>query len=264
MPKGLQTMNETLRMLLIICPLVFLAGFVDSIAGGGGLISLPAYIFAGLPVKLAYGTNKFAMSLGTFISATRFIRSGKVAWKSAGMAAISALAGSYLGARAALALEEKYLKYCLLVLLPAIAVFMLTRKNFGEKDTWDQLPLKKMAGLSVVVGFTIGAYDGFFGPGTGSFLILAFTGLLGFSLTIASGNAKVVNLASNIAALVAFIGGGKVAFLIGIPAALCAILGNWLGSGLAIRSGAKIIKPVFIGVIVLLFLKISQELFHLY
>lgn len=253
-------MNETIRMLLIICPLVFLAGFVDSIAGGGGLISLPAYLFAGLPVKFAYGTNKFAMSLGTFFSTARFVRSGNVVWKSAGFAAISALAGSYLGAGVALALDDKYLKYCLLVLLPVIAVFMLTRRTFGEKDTWQQLSTKRMAALSAIVGFIIGAYDGFFGPGTGSFLILAFTWLLGFSLTIASGNAKVVNLASNIAAVAAFVADGKVAFRIGIPAALCAILGNWLGSGLAIRNGARIIKPVFVGVVILLFIKISQEL----
>lgn len=253
-------MQDTLRTLLIVCPLVFIAGFIDSIAGGGGLISLPSYMLAGLPPHFAYGTNKLAMSFGTFFSTARFARSGKIHYKSAVISALCALAGSYLGARAALALDEKYLKYCLLVLLPVIAVFLLTRKGFGEKDVSSGISNKKMILFSMLSGLIIGAYDGFFGPGTGTFLILAYTGLIGLNLTTASGNAKVVNLASNIAAVVTFIQGGKVAFEIGIPAAIFAIMGNWIGSGLAIKNGAKIIRPIFIIVVILLFASIGYDI----
>lgn len=252
-------MNETVILLLKICPFIFLAGLVDSIAGGGGLISLPAYMFAGLPIHFAYGTNKFSSTFGTFFSTLRFVRSGKIHYISAVISAAAALFGSHWGAKAALALDEKYLKYCLVVLLPVIGVFVLTRRGFGEKETAAELSRIKVILLSFLSGLLIGAYDGFFGPGTGTFLILIYTGVIGFSLITASGNAKVVNLSSNIAALITFIIGGKVSFIVGIPAALFGILGNWIGSGLAIKNGAKVIKPVFIGVLALLFIKIVVD-----
>lgn len=254
-------MYDTLKTLMVICPLVFTAGFVDSIAGGGGIISLPAYIFAGIPVHMAYGTNKFASSLGTFFSTVRFVKSKHIHYKSSLTAAAAALLGSYLGAEAALALDERYLKYCLMVLLPFIAVFIATRRGFGERDSSAVLTGKKIVVLSALAGLIIGAYDGFFGPGTGTFLILVFTGVIGFNLTTASGNAKVVNLASNIAAVTTFFVGGKVLFAVGIPAAASAILGNWIGSGLAIKNGGKVIRPVFVCVIVLLFIKIGLDVF---
>lgn len=255
-------MEITTNMLFIICPLVFLAGFVDSIAGGGGLISLPSYTFIGLPAHFVLGTNKFSSSFGTFFSTMRFMKNGKIHYKSAVASVISALLGSFLGAKAALALDEVYLKYVLIVLLPIIAIFILTRRGFGEEDKSFNLSSKKIISLSLLSGLLIGAYDGFFGPGTGTFLILMYTGVIGFNLTTASGNAKIVNLASNIAAVLTFIASGKVAYQIGIPAALCGILGNWIGSGLAIKRGAKVIRPVFISVIALLFIKIGVDLFY--
>ncbi|WHH59462.1 TSUP family transporter [Petroclostridium sp. X23] len=255
-------MQVELSDLLIICPLVFAAGFVDSIAGGGGLISLPSYLFIGLPIHFAYGTNKFSSTFGTFFSALRFIKSKHIHMKSAIVSIISALIGSFAGAKAALALDEKYLQYCLVVLLPIIAVFILTKRRFGENNKSVHLSDHKIIVLSVLSGLIIGAYDGFFGPGTGAFLILAYTGIIGFNLTTASGNAKLVNLASNISAVITFIANGKVFFAIGIPAVFFGILGNWIGSGLAIKNGSKIIKPVFICVMILLFGKISFDLFR--
>lgn len=252
-------MEELFHQLLILCPLVFVAGLVDSIAGGGGLISLPAYLLAGLPIHIAYGTNKFAMAFGTFFSAVRFFKNGQIHYKSSIIAASTALLGSYLGAKAALALDEIYLKYSLIVLLPVITIFILLRKNFGKEDTTFVLSGKKIIVLSAIVGLIIGTYDGFFGPGTGAFLVLVFTGVIGFNLILASGNAKFVNLASNIAALITFLAEGKVLFFIGIPAALSAILGNWIGAGLAIKNGAKIIRPVFMLVLASLFVKIGLD-----
>jgi uncharacterized protein len=251
---------HTLQTLLIICPLTFLAGFIDSIAGGGGLISLPSYLFIGLPSHAALGTNKFSSSIGTLVATIRYAKNKSIHYKSAFFAAAAALLGSYLGARLALAFDEKYLRLVLVGLLPVIAVFILTRRKFGEENKAASLAPQKILILSIIAGFVIGAYDGFFGPGTGTFLILVFTGMIGFDLATASGNTKVVNLASNIAALVAFIAGGAVVFSIGIPAALSGVLGNWIGSGLAIRNGAKVIRPVFTGVMVLLFGKILWDL----
>ncbi len=247
------------RTMLLICPLIFAAGLVDSIAGGGGLISLPAYVFAGLPMHFAYGTNKFSSMFGTLFSTLRFVKSRKVYLKSAIISAIGALAGSALGAKAALSLSDIYLRYTLIIMLPVIAVFILAKRNFGENNRVKHLSGRKIIFLSAITGVVIGAYDGFFGPGTGTFLILVYTGAIGFDMTTASGNSKIVNLSSNIAALVTFLLSGKVLFGIGIPAALFGIAGNWIGSGLAIKNGSKVIKPVFIGVFALLFLKIVTE-----
>ncbi len=239
--------------------MVFLAGLVDSIAGGGGLISLPAYLFSGMPVHYAYGSNKFSSSFGTLFSTVRFMKIGRIHYISAFSAAAGALCGSWLGARIALALDDRYLKYCLLVLLPAITVFIAFKNNFGEKET--RLGSKpRVIALSVLVGFVIGTYDGFFGPGTGSFLILAFTEIVGFDLRTASGNTKVVNLSSNIAALVTFIAAGKVAYALAVPATFFGIVGNWIGSGLAIKNGKKIIRPVFLFVLLLLFVRILTDI----
>lgn len=253
-------MEITLSMYILICLLVFLGGFIDSIAGGGGLISLPAYTAAGLPMHLALGSNKLSSSLGTIFSTFRFMKSGKIHYKSALSSVIGALIGSFLGARAALALDDRYLRYCLVVLLPIIAVFILTRRKFGEEEKSANLSSFRIVVYSILSGLIIGAYDGFFGPGTGTFLILIYTGIIGFNITVASGNAKLVNLASNIAAVAAFLASGNVLFAVALPAAVFGILGNWIGSGLAIKNGAKVIKPVLLFVLVLLLAKIGYDL----
>ncbi len=244
--------------LLIVCPMVFLAGFADSIAGGGGIISLPAYLFAGLPVHMAYGTNKFAMSLGTAVSTYKYWRSGNIRLRTGIFAVAGALLGSYLGAQLAMLLDEKYLSYCLMVLLPVVAVFLMLNRKFGDGQEKNLKPWAEYA-LCAGIGLVVGAYDGFFGPGTGTFLALLFTGVLGYSLLLASGNARLVNLASNVGALTAYLIGGKVMFAVGVPAAICAVAGNYVGAKLAIQNGAKFIRPVMVAVIVLLFIKIFGD-----
>ncbi len=247
-------MTISASALLIICPLVFLAGFVDSIAGGGGLISLPAYLVAGLPIHLAYGTNKFAMSLGTMMSAGKYLQSGHVRLRPALTAAAGALAGSWAGARLALLLEERYLHYCLIIILPLVAAFLLFNRGFGSVARPQPGPAR-LYPLCLFCGLVIGAYDGFFGPGTGTFLALAFT-LLGFDLITASGNARVVNLASNLAAVAAFGLGGSVLLWVALPAAGCAMAGSYLGVRLAVRRGAGFIRPMVAGVVALLFITV--------
>lgn len=253
-------MHITLTTYLIVCPLVMLGGLIDSIAGGGGLISLPAYYLAGLPMHFALGTNKLSSSIGTFTSTIRFIKSGRVHLLSACVAAAGALAGSWVGARMALLLNDKYLKYIMLVLLPAVAVFVLLNRNFGRENRARDFSNTVLCLLSAVSGLCIGCYDGFFGPGTGSFLILAFTCLMKFDLTTSSGNAKVVNLASNIAAVFTFLLSGSVVILLGIPAAIFGVLGNWIGSGLAIKNGGKVIRPVFIVTLALIVGTVTYDL----
>lgn len=253
-------MDSVWVKLLIICPLVFLGGLIDSIAGGGGLIALPAYLFAGLPPHMALATNKFSSSIGTVASVFRFIKYKSVHAASVAAAVVCALAGSAAGAQLALFLSAKILQYVLLLLLPAIAVFLFTRKNPDFENESRDFSDKRAVIASAISGFVIGAYDGFFGPGAGTFYILAFVFLAGLGLRTSMGNAKLVNLASNLGALVVFLIGGQVWFLVGIPAALFGVLGHTIGSGLAIKNGAKVFRPAFALVFALLAIKIVGDL----
>lgn len=253
-------MEITWQTYLIVCPLIFLGGFIDAVAGGGGLITLPAYMLSGMPIHMAYGTNKFANSFGTAIATVNYAKGGYLKWKSGIISAVFSLVGAWLGSQMAVALSPVVLQYTLVVLLPVAAVFILINKNFG-KEEGEEKTGKKLYVLSGVIGLVIGAYDGFFGPGAGTFMVLAFTGFLGFSLINASANAKLVNLASNVGALVTYLISGKVLFAVGIPAALCSILGNYIGTKLAIKIGAKFIRAVLFVAIGLLLLKILTDMF---
>lgn len=251
-----------LRQLLIVCPLTFLAGFVDAAAGGGGLISLPAYYLAGLPPHMAAGSNKLSSSVGTVFSAGRFLKNGSIQPQTAAVSAGCALLGSWSGARLALVLSGAFLQTVMLVLLPAAAAFILIgeRRGAGEVSTFRSVPAGKAFFLSGLIGLALGMYDGFFGPGTGTFLILAFTALLGFDFRTACGNTKVVNLSSNVAALATFVAAGKVQYPVAVPAAFCSVAGHWVGSGLVIRRGAKFIRGMMLAVLVLLFTKIAWDM----
>lgn len=253
-------MELTIKTYLIVCPLVFFAGFVDSVAGGGGLISLPAYIFAGLPIHYAYGTNKMAASFGTSIATFQFAKNGNIRLRPALIAAAGAIVGAWFGSQLVMVLSAEILQIMLMVCLPVVAIFMLTRRQLGKDE--DSFPEKKKEYLLCsIIGLVMGVYDGLFGPGTGTFLLMCFTTLLGYSMITATANAKVVNLASNISALVTYIIGGKVLFSIGIPCIASAVLGNYLGSKMAIRKGSKFIRPVMTFVIALLFVKVLCDFF---
>lgn len=249
------------HVLPIVCPLLFLAGFADSIAGGGGTISVPSALLAGIPIHTAYGTNKLAMSLGTLTSVIQYGRKGKICWFTALFAAAGALAGSPLGALLAMHLSEKYLSYCLMGLLPAAALFLSLNKGFGQTPKHRDLSRLQQAVYALLIGLGVGAYDGFFGPGAGTFYIILFCTVLGTDLVQASGNAKVVNLASNTGALVTYILGGKVWFAAGLPMAVCAIAGNFLGSRLAIKNGARFIRPIMAVMILLILVKLILDVF---
>ncbi|MGB8455782.1 MAG: TSUP family transporter [Anaerocolumna sp.] len=249
-------MNITIHTFLIVCPLVFLAGLIDSIAGGGGLIALPAYFLAGLPPHFAIGTNKLSSCVGTAISTFRYCKNKLVDWQIGIPSIVLALIGSTLGANLTLLVNEKYLKYILLFLLPVVGFYVLRSKSFTDKVNTEPLPRQKVYFIACLASFIIGTYDGFYGPGTGTFLILIYTGLARMDIRIASGNTKLVNLSSNIAALVTFILGGKILFLLGITAAVFSFAGNYIGSGLVLKNGHKIIRPIILTVITLLFIKI--------
>lgn len=249
-------MELTLEMLLIVCPLIFLGALVDSIAGGGGLITLPAYLLAGLPAHFAIGTNKLSSAVGTTVSAVRFCKNKFVDWNIAIPSVLLALVGSALGANLALLLDEKVMQRVLIFILPIVAFYVLRKKSIQMDAKKMTISSKKAYLIACLASFVVGAYDGFYGPGTGSFLILIYTGLAKMDIRKASGNTKLVNLASNIAALVTFLLNGKIIFALGLCAAVFSVAGNYIGSGLVIKNGYKIVRPIILVVLTLLFLKI--------
>ncbi|MBR0156019.1 MAG: sulfite exporter TauE/SafE family protein [Clostridia bacterium] len=254
-------MQPTVWTYLIVCPLVFLAGFVDSVAGGGGVISLPAYLIAGLPVKLAAGTNKLANGCGTALAAAKYAKSGNVDWYCAIPSAVFSLLGSAAGTSLAVYMRDEVLKIIILAALPAVAVLLLfIRKKDNDEETLAEKPRGRIVFISSLIGLGIGVYDGLIGPGTGTFLTLAFSLFLGFSLLRASGCARMANLASNISSLIVYLLHGDVLFAVGIPAIACSMLGNYLGSRFAIRGGSAKIRLVMFGVLALLFIKTALEL----
>ena len=249
-------MELTVTQFLIICPLLLLTGFVDAIAGGGGLISLPAFLLAGLPFHNAIATNKLAAAAGTTLATGRYIRAGLVNWRLALPTVAAAMAGSFFGARASLAMDESVMEKLLLVVLPIAAVVVLNPRTFRD-EAEEKIRLSKTVWITAIVSaLTVGFYDGFYGPGTGTFLIIAFTAAAKLSLRHANAHAKVINLTTNLTSLWVFLTGGQVVFMLGLAGAVCNMAGNFLGAELAVKQGARITRPVILIVLGLLALKL--------
>ena len=244
---------------LIVCPMVFLAGFVDAIAGGGGLISLPAYLLAGVPMHQAIATNKLSSATGTTISTIRYCRNTKVDWSIAGPAIVLSLIGSSIGAKLTMMMPESVLKVVLLVVLPVTAVFVFRKNSLVEKQS-GSVSHRRMLLITWIAALAIGCYDGFYGPGTGTFLLLVMVGLAKMDMMQAAANTKLINLASNISALAAFLIGGKVVLTLGLAASVFSIAGHYTGSSMVMKNGTKIVKPIILVVLVLLFLKVIFDL----
>ena len=244
---------------LIVCPLVFLAGFVDAIGGGGGLISLPAYLLAGIPPHLAIGCNKFSSCIGTSVSTARFFRNGYVQIKLALCAAALAVGGAAIGARLSLLIQEEVLRIILLAILPVIALVVLKHKNLDHRPYTGTLPPRQVWLITLAAALVVGTYDGLYGPGTGTFLILIFVILARQDLKTAAGNTKVINLASNVSSLIVFLVSGKVLFPLSAVAAVFSIAGHYTGAGLVLKNGQKVVRPIIIGVLVLLAVKVVSS-----
>lgn len=242
---------------LIVLPLVFLAAAVDAISGGGGLISLPAYTMAGLSYDLAAGSNKLSSSFGSLIATVRYARAGKVLLRPALWAILGALPGSYLGTRAAMALGNRIMSGIMVVAIPIVGALVIFKPS---RATQPKPMTRAREALCLLTGLVTGFYDGFFGPGTGTFLILLFTYLTSMDMVSASATAKPVNLTSNLSSLLTRIAAGDVLYAVAVPAIACSLAGGWIGSRLALTQGAKLVRWVMIGVLILLTVKLAADL----
>jgi uncharacterized membrane protein YfcA len=232
------------------------AGLIDAIAGGGGLLTVPALLAAGLPPHAVFGTNKGAAVFGSGTALLRFARAGLIDGSRVKTFFVCGILGSLLGASALLAVEPSLLRPVVLVLLVAAAVAV----SFVRVP---EAPVRGVGRLGVraaAIALGLGAYDGFFGPGTGTFLIVALVLWLQFDLRGASANAKVVNFASNLAALALFALQGKVLWRVSLPMAAANMLGGALGAQLAIKGGNRLVRVVVLAVVVALVLKLSMDM----
>lgn len=237
----------------------FVAGFIDSVAGGAGLVLVPSFILAGLPPQTALGQEKLVSTLGTLSAIFNFFRSGKILWSFVAVGVPAALIGAYLGTRAILYLDEAVVGKIIVFMMPIGLLFSFLPKKDERAKT--KITTFKKAILFPFVALTIGFYDGFFGPGTGSLLIVALHYIMGLSLVASSATSKLFNLASNVGSFIAFFIAGKMLFAIGLPMIGASIAGNYLGSHMTIKRGDGFIKPILLGMIVLLFATMGYRYF---
>lgn len=222
----------------------FMAGFIDSIVGGGGLISLPALMWTGMPPVMAISTNKGAAVMGACASFYSFARSGKMNFWLVKRLFLLSLVGSGCGVMTVRLIPSDILRPLVVVLLIAVLIYSLVKKDWGRENHYHGIS-RRMLFLSAGVAFVLGFYDGFFGPGTGTFLMFAFL-TLGFDFLSAAANAKALNLASNIAGMTLFAFLGMINFSYAIPMGIAMIVGAFCGSHMALAKGVGFVRPLFI------------------
>jgi uncharacterized protein len=240
----------------------FIAGFVDAVVGGGGLIQLPALLilFPHIAIATLFGTNKLASIAGTSVAAIQYARRIAIPWGSVLPGAIAAGIFSFLGARVVQFLQPSLLRPLILALLVGVGLYTYLKKDFGAAQQ-PKVAVQYRMIVTILAGGIIGFYDGFFGPGTGSFLIFAFIGVLGFDFLKASASAKVLNWATNFSALLAFASAHQVLYSLALPMAVFNVAGSLCGARLAILKGNAFIRVLFLSIVSVLVIKLIYDTF---
>ncbi len=238
-------MELDLLTLGLLAVAALIAGFIDAVAGGGGLITVPALLATGMPPTMALATNKLQSSFGSFSATYYYLRRGLLDWSIMKWAIVCTFIGSVLGTVLVQRLDASLLHKVLPFLLAAFALYFLFSPRVGDEDRKRRLGIIP---FSLLIGTGVGFYDGFFGPGTGSFFAMAFIALAGFSMAKATAHTKLLNFTSNIASLLFFIIGGQVIWTVGLSMALGQFVGARLGSKMVVTKGTRIIKPMLVTV----------------
>lgn len=250
-------------VLALLCFAAFLAGFIDAIVGGGGLIQTPMgmILLPNLPAATIIGTLKIPSFSGTFFAAIQYLKKIEMNWKLLFIMMALAVPSAFLGSTLLTYMSNDFMKPLLLVILSLLFIYTYVNKNFGIHTDKFHSP-KKQIFYAILISFIIGFYDGFIGPGTGSFLVLAFVFILGFDFLQASANAKMVNLATNFGSICLFIIKGKIIWMIAIPMAICNALGGYVGAKLAINKGNKFIRIFFLIVVIGTLIRFAYDVFY--
>ncbi len=245
---------------LIALPACFLGGLLNAISGGGGFITVPALLLAGLPAHYALSTDKIQSFFGMAAASFRFIKSGLIHWKVILPAIPAALVGSACGTSLVVLVDASLLSWLLMIILPVVAYITLSKRfNRAAADNSDEPITVKQRILCVVAAFVIGAYDGFYGPGSGTFLAIAFTFAASMGIIRANAHSKVLNLTTNIGAIVVFALNGKVLIVLAIACGIANMIGSWIGAGLVMKKGINIAKPCILIALCLLAVKLVGE-----
>jgi len=244
----------------VLAPAAFFAGMVDAVVGGGGLIQIPVLLsqFSQTAIPTLFGTNKVSSIAGTGASLWRYARTVPVPWAVVLPATGAALVGAWLGAAVVAWLPREAMRPLVLVLMLAVAAYTFHRKDLGHAETRALVPADRWRG--VALGLAIGFYDGFFGPGTGSFLIFGFVRLFGMDFLKASASAKVVNAATNLSAIAFFASHGPLLWTVGLVMAACNLAGAQVGTVLALRRGTGFVRQAFLGVVAVLVVKLAWDM----
>ena len=249
-------------VLVLLCLAAFVAGFVDAIVGGGGLIQTPMglVLLPNLPVSTVVGTLKVPAFSGTFFAAIQYLKKIEMNWKLLIIMMVLAFPSAYAGSTLLTYVSNDFMKPLLLVVLSLLVVYTYVKKNFGEHADKSHSPAQQIL-YAVLISFIIGFYDGFIGPGTGSLLIMAFIAILGFDFLQANIYAKLVNLATNIGSITLFVIKGKIIWSVAIPMAVCNATGAWLGARLAISKGNGFIRIFFLIIVGIALLRFGYDVF---
>ena len=249
-------------IIILLCIAAFAAGFIDAIVGGGGLIQTPAglILLPHLPVATVICTLKIPAFSGTALASFQYMQKVKIKWGLISLMAVIAFCAAYAGSTLLSKVDNDFMKPLLLIILICVAVYTYTKKNFGTHEEKDHSFTEKIW-FSILIALVIGFYDGFIGPGAGSFLVLAFISLMGFDFLKASAHAKLVNLATNLGSIIFFVSSGKIIFAIAIPMAISNAVGATLGARLAIVKGNKFIRVFFLIIVMGTILRFAYDVF---
>lgn len=255
-------MDIELSLILLLCAAAFFAGFVDAVVGGGGLIQTPAalILLPSFPVASVIGSLKIPSFSGTFFAALQYGKKVQLQWKLLSVICTLAFFAAYAGSLLLTRVSNSFMKPLLLVVLLAVAVYTYSKKNFGIQNKELHAHQKQMV-IAACISLVIGFYDGFIGPGAGSFLILAFVGLLRFDFLHASAHAKMVNLATNLGSIVLFFIKGKIIWSLAVPMAVSNAAGGALGARMAIVKGNRFIRAFFLAVVIGTLIRFAWDVF---
>lgn len=249
-------------IIVLLCIASFFAGFVDAIVGGGGLIQTPVamILMPNLSVASIIGSLKIPAFSGTSFAAFQYLKKVEMNWKLLSIMAVLAFCAAFLGSALLNVVSNDFMKPLLFFILIGLAIYTFKKKNFGQQQDKDH-SLKKELAYAVIISLLVGFYDGFIGPGTGSFLVLGFVSILGYDFLHASANAKMVNLATNFGSICFFVLKGKIVWAFAIPMAFCNALGGWVGAKLAIKKGNTFIRKFFLFVVILTLIRFGYDVF---
>lgn len=240
-----------------VCAAYFAAGIVDAVSGGGGLITVPALMTLGIPTHYIAGTNQCSAVIGNLASIYKYGRSGNVHFRSGLVTAVTAIIGGIIGAKLNMIIPERYLMIIMILLMPAMALLVLLKKDFGEEDRSDTISGARRLLFACAIGLLAGAYQGFYGPGAGMLYMLGFAVLVRLSLVKASGTARFSTIFAGISSSLTYAFSGLVIWQIVVVATVFNFVGNYLGASLAVKKGARVIRPVLLFVMALLFVKLA-------